>query len=254
MDLFPGRFLAGCCAVFLAAAPVFAQRPPDLSDRFQQAESLYAQRSDPKKLDEAIGVWKDILRQDPKNFDAAWKLAMAYYFKGSHAADKDQKKAIFLAGVQFAQMAKDDQPERAEGWYWLGVLNGVYAREKGVWKSISMLGPIRREFERAAQLDPSVNRGGPDRALGRYYYEVPGILGGDKEKSLEHLKRSLAYNEHETLTHLFLGDTYAALGSYVDARREYQAVLDAPVDPYWATEDAENKAKAAAALKKIQDK
>lgn len=222
--------------------------------RLQQADALYSQRLDPRKLDESMGIWEALLRSEPSNFEAAWKLALASYFKGAHASEKSLRRAIFLKGVQAAQKAIAAAPDRAEGWYWRGVLNGSYAREKGVFKSLSMLKPIREDFEKAARVDPSVNRGGPDRALGRYYFEVPGFLGGSKEESLTHLKRALAYDETETLTHLFLGDTYASLGRFVDARREYQTVLDAPVQPDWAAEDKENKGKADAALKKLEGK
>ena len=44
------------------------------------------------------------------------------------------------------------------------------------------------------KLDPAFQKGSADRALGRWYYKVPGLFGGSRKKSEEHLRKSLTYD------------------------------------------------------------
>lgn len=223
---------------------VWAQQPAD-------ADQLYRERADANKLRAAQAIWEKALAADPRAFEPAAKLAQAAYFEGTHTSAKDTRMKVYLQGVRYAERAVALHPERPEGHFWLGVLNGVYARDKGVFKSLSMIRPIRQSFEKALKADPKYERGGPDRALGRFYFELPGILGGSKDTSLQHLQMSLKYAPKNTLTLLYLGDTFAGLGKKDEARKAYQACIDAPVDPDWVTEDGDNKALAAKALKKL---
>ena len=94
------------------------------------------------------------------------------------------------------------------------------------------------------KLDPAFQHGSADRALGRWYFKVPGLFGGSKKKSEEHLRRSLAYAPHSTASHFFLAETLFELDRDAEARAELQRVLDAPIAPDWAPEDREFKAKA----------
>jgi hypothetical protein len=104
--------------------------------------------------------------------------------------------------------------------------------------------PIKEELETVLRLDPAFQQGSADRALGRWYYKVPSLFGGSHKQSEAHLRASLKYNAHSTATHFFLAELYADDGRKAETRAELQAVLDAPVEPEWAAEDREFKAKA----------
>jgi hypothetical protein len=94
------------------------------------------------------------------------------------------------------------------------------------------------------KLDPAFQKGSADRALGRWYYKVPGLFGGSKKKSEEHLRKSLTYDPNSTASRYFLAETLVADGRKDDARAELQKVIDAPLDPAWTPEDREFKQKA----------
>ena len=83
-----------------------------------------------------------------------------------------------------------------------------------------------------------------DRALGRWHFRVPGLFGGSKKKSEEHLRRSLTYNPDSTASHFFLAETLFELGRDREARDELTAALAAPLNPEWEPEDLEFKQKA----------
>ena len=98
------------------------------------------------------------------------------------------------------------------------------------------------------KLDPAFQQGSADRALGRWYYKVPGLFGGSNTKSEAHLRASIKYGPESTASHFFLAETLLDENRRDDARAELQRVLDAPLDPDWTPEDREFKAKAAQAL------
>ena len=102
--------------------------------------------------------------------------------------------------------------------------------------------------DRLTALDAGFLQGSADRALGRWYYKVPGLFGGSDKKSEEHLRKALTYNPKSTVTLYFLAETLIELGKKADAKTTLQQVLDAPLDPDWAPEDREFKQKAHALL------
>ena len=53
------------------------------------------------------------------------------------------------------------------------------------------------------------------------------------------------------MSHYFLAELYEDDGRKAEARAECQKILDAPLDPQWAPEDREWKAKAKALLTKL---
>ncbi len=100
-------------------------------------------------------------------------------------------------------------------------------------------------------IDPAFQQGSADRALGRWYFRVPGLFGGSNRKSEEHLRRSLTYNPNSAASLYFLAETLADMGRRDEARAALQQVIDAPIDPAWAPEDREFKDKANALKQKL---
>jgi tetratricopeptide (TPR) repeat protein len=82
---------------------------------------------------------------------------------------------------------------------------------------------------------------------------VPGLFGGSKKKSEEHLRKSLTYNPNSTASLFFLAETLIELDRNQEARETLQKILDAPLDPEWAPEDREFKQKAAEMLKEMKE-
>ena len=95
------------------------------------------------------------------------------------------------------------QPDRPEGHFWLAANMGALAESYGLRAGPEI--PRRRssdELEKVLRLDPAFQQGSADRALGRWYFKVPGLFGGSKKKSEEHLRKSLTYNPNSTVVAL----------------------------------------------------
>jgi tetratricopeptide (TPR) repeat protein len=141
---------------------------------------------------------------------------------------------------------------KPEGHFWIAANMGALAESFGLRQGIKYRGEIRDELETVLRLDPAFLQGSADRALGRWYYKVPGLFGGSDRKSEEHLRKALTYNPQSTVTLYFLSETLLELKKRDEARATLQKVLDAPLDPDWAPEDREFKQKAQALLASLR--
>jgi tetratricopeptide (TPR) repeat protein len=206
-------------------------------------DALYAHRDDLPSARRAETIWAERLKANANDFESAWKLARARYWIGGHVADVD-RKATYEAGIAAGRDASRLQPARPEGYFWLAANMGALAESFGLGQGIKYRGDIKDALLTVLKLDPAFQAGSADRALGRWYYKVPGLFGGSKKKSEEHLRRSLTYSPNSTASHFFLAETLLAAGRRDDARAELQRVLDAPLDPDWIPEDSEFKEKA----------
>ena len=100
---------------------------------------------------------------------------------------------------------------------------------------------IKNELLTVLRLDPAFQQGSADRALGRWYYKVPGLFGGTKKKSEEHLRQLAQLRPAEHRVAFLPRRDAARRGSPRRSARGVPAVLDAPLDPDWAPEDREFK-------------
>ena len=129
---------------------------------------------------------------------------------------------------------------------------GALAESFGMRQGLRYRGDIKENLLTVLKLDPAFQKGSADRALGRWYFKVPGLFGGSKQKSEEHLRKSLTYDPNSTASRFFLAETLLDAGRRADARAELQKVIDAPGDPAWAPEDREFKDKARRLLPTIK--
>jgi tetratricopeptide (TPR) repeat protein len=232
-------------SVLLVAAPAFAQTDGKDPDK------LYADREQLSSARQAADIWEARLTANAKDFESAWKLARAGYWLGGHVP-ADEQRQQFERGIKAATRATELEPNRPEGHFWLAADMGAMAEGFGLRNGIRYRGPIKKELETVLMLDPSFQQGSADRALGRWYFRVPRLFGGSRDKAIEHLKQSLTHAPQSTATHFFLAETYLDMDKKDDARREAQIVLDAPLHPDWTPEDREFKQKAKDLLQKIK--
>jgi tetratricopeptide (TPR) repeat protein len=226
--------MSSCIALFYLS--VIGPRSPD---------SLYADRAR-----QAAALWSAALAADPASFDAAWKLARADYWLGGHAPGTERR--VFLeGGIAAGRTATALDARRPEGHFWMAANMGALAESYGLRAGLKYRKRIKEELQTVLRIDPAYQQGSADRALGRWYYRVPGLFGGDRTLAEEHLRASLRYNPSSTASHYFLADVLIDAGRKQEGRAELQRVLDAPLDPDWTAEDQEFKAKAASRLKNL---
>jgi tetratricopeptide (TPR) repeat protein len=216
-----------------------------------EADRLYADRTNLASARRAADLWRQALAADARNFEAAWKLARADYWLGGHA-DERERRAILDAGIASARTAIALQPNRPEGHFWLAANMGALAESFGLRQGLKYRKPIKEALETVLRIDPAFQDGSADRALGRWYFKVPGLFGGSRKEAEAHLRASLKYNPNSTASHFFLAELLLDDGRKAEARAELQKVIDAPLNPEWTPEDQDFKQKARALLPTIK--
>ena len=238
-------------AFALFAVALHGQSSP--TDPLIQARAAFEQRGDPARAQAGIDLFQQAAAADPSSYEARWEGARLCYYHGTYTftGEKAQKLALFQDGIERAKAAIQLKPKGVEGHFWLGVLYAVYGETKGIFKSLHMVPDVKREMNATLELDPSIEGFGPDRVLGRMFYKLPGIAGGDNKKSLEHLERSVAGAPTNALTRLYLADTYRSEGMKPKAIEQLRFIIDMTPDPKWAPEHPWIKVQAEAMLKKL---
>jgi len=228
---------------------LFSQNPEDL---ISQADELYSEMKEMETAQEALAKYRTALQEAEDKYEAYWKISRVHYYIGSRTDSKKEKKTIFAQGIYYAKKAIALEPEKPDGYYWLGVNYGVYGEARGVMKSLFLVDDIKEAMNKVIELDRTYEDGGPDRVLGRVYFKVPGIAGGSKKKSLEHLLKSTEIGAEDPLTRVYLADTYLALKEVEKARAELDYVLSLEDDLRWVAGIEETKEEARELLKKKQ--
>lgn len=218
-------------AVSFLAASLFFVSSICLAGEYQklvsEGDSWYMGRSDLAKAKMAVEIYRKAIALDPDREDALWRLARALYWIGQHLPEKHQVY-IYEEAVQVAEKAVKLSPDSVAAHYWLGVNYGFYGQAKGVLKSLSLIKPIKNEAAKVIELDPAYASGGAYLLLGRMYFVVPGLFGGDDEKAEQNLKIALKYGPHHYLTHVYLAELYMDQKKYDEAEALLTQALEGP--------------------------
>ena len=219
----------------------------------EDPDALYAGRADIAVARRAADLWAQQLKQDPKNFEAAWKLSRARYWLGGHAPQAERRQFL-ESGIEAGRLAASLAPNRPEGHFWTAANMGGLAESFGLRQGLRYRGAIRDSLLTVLKLDPAFQQGSADRALGRWYYKVPGLFGGSRKKSEAHLRQSLTYQPRSIASRYFLAETLLDMDRRAEAIAEFQKVIELPPDPDWIPEDREFKDKAQRLLTTLRQK
>jgi len=216
------------------------------------ADALYANRTSLSDARRAAAVWQAQLTANGSDFTAASKLARASYWLGGHLETEALRIAAFESGMEAARKAVAAQPSRPDGYFWLAANMGGFAELKGMRAGLKYRSPIRENLQKVLAIDPAFQKGSPDRALGRWYFKVPGLFGGSNAKSEQHLRAALTYHPASIVTRLFLAETLADMRRKAEAITLLREIEALPLDPDWAPEDREFKEQAKVMLATLQ--
>ena len=140
-----------------------------------------------------------------------------------------EKIYYFENGKGYGETLAAEQPEWAEGHYWLALNLCGLAEISGAKQGLKLVPQIVEKLEQSLEVSPTYEQAGAHRILGRIYYSCPGwpLSVGNLSKSLEHLSKAVTLAPENSTNHLFLAETLLKLGKTAEARRELEQVLKA---------------------------
>ena len=238
----------------------------EISRLLQKADALYAGFKQKDALNELLKV----LQLDPQNHEALSKVSRVYIDFGDMIPEtggewQEKKLKQYLIAEEYARKAVKADPNGTWGHFYVAASLGKIAMQSSIPKQIDLAREIRPEVEKAIALDPQNG----------YAYHVYGVwhrkmaeIGqmsrilsvavlwrsvpkGSTEKSVEYLKKAIAFNPTVISHYLELARTYVAMGKYLLARNSLKTVQELPIQ---FSDDPLNKREAQQLFQEIKDR
>lgn len=193
-----------------AAPDPAAQKQAQIDAMLQEVDALYAQRAQAGKAEAVIAKMQELLKLDDKSYEAQWRIARAAYWIGDGTEDKKVKEKYGKIGWDAGIAGTALKPNGIEAQFWGAASLGNYAKGVGIMKAVwDGLGKQYEKWARKAyEMNPKYAWGGPPRALGRYYFTLPGIAGRDIKKSIKYLEESRDLAPEALRTRAWLAESY----------------------------------------------
>lgn len=189
-----------------------------------QADAYYEHRGNLDNVRKALTLMRAAVTAHPARYEGWWRIARYDCYLARHLPD-NQQIPLLEEGVSAGKKAEHLDPNRVEGHFWTGTDEGLLAEDRGVWGGLRYVYPVRDEMQTAMKLDRNYQEDGAERILGRLYYEAPFFKGGDRELSIRLLENCLKRYPHNSLTMLYLADSYRAVDRREDARNMLEKIL-----------------------------
>ena len=230
----------------VASQPLMAGSLEEIDRRIQAGKS----REDLLRVASLI---REALLQAKGSVSLTWRMAKVFYHLGNRS-EGGARKDYYRQCVEQAGRAVNLNEESAIGYFLRGLCLGKQGELEGIWTSLSVIEPLQRDMETALRIDPSVFHGGPHRALGVLYLELPFFLGGDVQKSIGHLKQAVRYAPRYAENHLRLARAYYENQEYRAARDSLATLFQLTRDSADDEDDQKLRAQGNELMERIKDR
>ena len=199
---------------------------PASKDPIGDADRLLSRGDAMAQDQQSLAILEGALTTDGKNYDLLWRAARAAYYVGDFGVEADKLK-YFDKGVAFAQRAVTAKPDAVEGHFWLAANYGGKAQLVGALKALSTVKKIRSEMQAVVKLDDKYENGNAYLALGEIDRELPGIMGGDKKRSMSLYEQGLKVAPENLDLKIALAKAFQNVKRNDEAKKLLQEVVQA---------------------------
>ena len=196
---------------------------------------------------------KKSLKTFPESDKLFWRLGRVYFKLGETFTSESEK--IYFFSLCMAQTKKtiEINSQSANGYFFNGLCSGTLGQTQGIWSSLGIIEPFKKDMETAINIDPSIEEGGPHRALGNLYLKLPYVLGGDLERSIGHFQKAVQLGSEFGENYLGLAEAYIENGDFVLAKGILHTLLNMKLSSQKEESVLEWKTQALDFLGKIQN-
>lgn len=181
--------------------------PASGQQKFEKARKLFfSYHENLGNIEKSIKMLEGFVENYPKHSTAMTLISRAYLTYGDSVAKTEEEKLkAYEKGAEWGKKAVEAGEENARAHFWYFANLGRVQEIKGLFYGLRILKTLKYHINRAYQLSPE--DAGILSALGSFYRELPGFVGGDRKKSEEFFKKaisadpkySLAYYEYALL-------------------------------------------------------
>jgi tetratricopeptide (TPR) repeat protein len=171
--------------------------------------------------------------------------------RGELAQNPEAKVSWSYAARAAADSLRSMNEQNPLGHLWWAAAQGRIMQQRGPGAAIGGFTGLRRENERALELDPGCALA--SFALGRMYEELPKLFGGGPNKAETWFRRGIESDPNYTIIHLGLARVLAKQGRSDEARVQLRRLLavTTPTNPAEAALD--DRPAAAAMLEQLNN-
>lgn len=186
----------------------------------------------------AIDGYRELLRADPKNYEATWKLARAINDQAIGMKRSKEQKERFVEAQQLAEQATKLNPKDSKGFLYLSIAEGKVALFEGGKTKVQLGKKVKTHAEKAIELNP-----GEDLAyhvLGIWHREMATLNpilkafaqwfygklpDASLDSSVENLKKATELNAKGVANYVELGVTYMEMKKWPEAKTAFEKAL-----------------------------
>ncbi len=212
-----GTLLLTLFLVILTGNTAFAGQA-EIDEQHRQARTL-------KEFERIAGEIQKILEKEPSNAEWQWRLARTHYAIAKRNEDEDMASNHYNLCIVRSSRTLEIQPDSASGYFFRALCRGKQGEMKGIWSSLGIIDPFKQDMKKALALDPAIQNGGPNRALGKFYLELPFFLGGSTDQAIDHLKEAVRLSPDYAENHLGLAQAYYTKNNFTSARKSLSTLL-----------------------------
>lgn len=232
--------------VLLWAPPAFCAPEGD----FDPIDGLYLHRHQAGNLERSIALLEERLSRAPSDPAALWRLARSLVRRGEKQSSPKDRLADYSKARELLERSVSLNDRSAEAHFWWGIAAGRWGQERGMLRSLFLVGPIKSRMRRVLELDPG--HGGAHHVLGELYRQLPGFAGGSKRKAVSEFEAAARLSPRHTVNHTALARALLEAGEKERARTALSKALEV-ADPDDPAEHEESLKEARRMLKDLGD-
>jgi len=208
--------------IFLFFLVGFSSHKTELIKEIDHKYRLARSITDLSKLESLVKKYLEVF---PKSDRILWRLGRIYFKLGDKTTNESKKVHYFSLCIKQTQKTIKINSQSASGYFFNGLCNGTLGEIQGIWNSLSIIEPFKKDMETTISLDSSIEEGGPHRALGNLYLKLPYILGGDLSRSIDHFKKAISLGSGFGENYLGLAEAYIENDEFILARATLSKII-----------------------------
>ncbi len=213
------------------------------------ADRFYDTKEIAGNLGLALEYYKKAMKYQTVKPGVEWKITRCYWVLAGRSTNEQELQHYYREGTRYGKMAVKNDKFNSNAHLWYSLIVGSGAMRQGVVRTLYNRETIKSGLETAIRLNPGNSNA--HVGLAGWYYHVPAIFGGDKQKAFQLLDRAINLEPDYTASWLVKAEFLIQGKDYSGAVRTLNQLLKIE-KPAIRSDGVEDKRKAGKLLETIK--